>query len=65
MDQEKINRFYKAIDDIESLHKAEISGSLRNYFQHRIGETDSIIWITNPGTDIRNQVIDAAHKFLS
>ncbi|QEC78752.1 hypothetical protein [Mucilaginibacter ginsenosidivorax] len=64
MNQEKIDRFYKAVSDIESLHKSELASSLTDYFEHRIGETDLIIWKENPGTLVRNQVIAAANDYL-
>lgn len=66
MNQDAIDRFYKEVDDIESLNKADKAGSLRGYFQHRVsGDKSAIIWLNDPGTKIRNAVIIAANKFLS
>jgi len=64
MERENINTFYKAVDEIQSLHRAEVLGNLSDYFEHRITDKNHIIWIKDPGTIIRNNVIEAAHKYL-
>lgn len=33
IEQEKYNRFYKSVEDIQSLYKAQIAGNLVDYFK--------------------------------
>ena len=64
MDQERINSFYRKVEDIQALYRSDISGNLSDYFQHRVTEQNYLFWLKDPGTKIRNQVIAAAHEFL-
>lgn len=64
MDQEKLNRFYKEVEDIQFLNKSELAGNLSDHFQLRIADNYHIIWKTDLGTKIRNLVIVAANTYL-
>lgn len=60
-----MDRFYKAIADIESLYKAEIAGSLSDYFIFPVGGIGRMIFTKDLPTEVRNRVIAAAHEFLN
>jgi hypothetical protein len=70
IEHEKYVRFFKAVDDIQSMHKAEIAGNLSDYF---IAKSDFNLptkeyvlrWGKDPGSKIKNAVQNAVDELLN
>lgn len=61
----KTDRFYKEVNDLQSLHKNEIAGELSDYFKLNTNGSDFWIdWVKEPDTKIKNAVEIAAYKYL-
>lgn len=58
-------RFYKEVEQIQSLYKNEIVGELSDYFRVIIeNENFWLDWLKEPVAKVKNAVVDAAYKFI-
>jgi hypothetical protein len=64
MNQERLNRFYKEVDHIQSLNKNEIDGNLADHFKLIEADSRELLWLKQPPLKVKNAVLDAAYKFL-
>jgi hypothetical protein len=62
--ENKVEVFYKKVNEIQSLYKNEIAGNLSDYFVLRDKERGEIIWNQSPPTKIRNLVISVANEIF-